>query len=162
MDGLIEQISSVNRPKLGEEIPVVIFRAFRLFTEFHLDQVVGHKGSISLLQHAGRELGKQVGKNLIDKELDTYIERVSNFVYDQKIGILIPVNLGNNSMLFRLDECITCAGMPNIGKRICHFEAGFVGGIVETFLGRRVKVYETKCNAMGEGTCEVKVELSNA
>ena len=28
-----------------------------------------------------------------------------------------------------LDECITCAGMSNIGKRICQFEVGFVAGV---------------------------------
>lgn len=162
MDGLIEKISRVNRPKLGGDVPVVIFRAFRLFTEFHLEDVVGEKGSITLLQRAGRELGKVIGKNLNHKELDTYIEKIADFVYDQKIGILIPVHVEEHSMVFRLDECITCSGMENIGKRICYFEAGFLGGVIENFFGKRVKVYETKCNAMGEGTCEVTVELGNA
>jgi len=49
--------------------------------------------------------------------------------------------------------------MPNIGARICHFETGFVAGIFETFVERKVRAVETKCNAMGEETCEVTVDI---
>jgi len=49
--------------------------------------------------------------------------------------------------------------MDNIGQRICHFEVGLVAGVVEAFVGTRVKAHESKCYANGEGTCEVTVEF---
>ena len=159
MAGLIEVISQVNRPKLGKEIPIAVFRAFRLFTEFGLENIVGSKGTMTLLQSAGKELGKEIAKNLEKSSLEDFLESSAQYLYDEKIGILIPVELSDSYMVLRLDECITCAGMPNIGKRICHFEVGLAAGLAESFLNKRVKAYETKCNANGEGTCEVKVEF---
>nr|WP_269456713.1 V4R domain-containing protein [Thermocrinis minervae] len=44
---------------------------------------------------------------------------------------------------------------------MCHFEVGFVAGLLETHLNKRVKAYESKCNANGEGICQVVVELGN-
>lgn len=158
MDGLIEQISEVNRPKLGDEVPVVIFRAFRLFTEMYLEETLGNKGTLALLQNAGRELGKAVAKNFEKGGLESFLEDIAYFVKNEKIGILLPENLGEKELIVSLDECITCAGMPNIGRRVCHFEAGFIRGALEEFFGRRIKVSETKCNAMGEGICQIKAE----
>ncbi len=162
MDGLIELVSKVRRPHLGEEVPVMVFRAFRVFMGMYLDDMVGHKGAIALMQNAGRELGKEVGNSLKDEDLERYLSKVAGFVRDAKIGLLVPVDLKDNLMVVALDECVTCSGMPNIGKRICHFESGFVAGVVEAYTGRKIRAYETKCNAMGEGICEVTVELNHA
>ncbi|NPB06414.1 MAG: 4-vinyl reductase [Aquificae bacterium] len=161
MAGWIEKLSRVDRPRLGDQVPVLVFRAFRIFTEEYLEDLVGSKGTLTLLTNAGRLLGKEVGSLLKDASLEKYLEKVVEFVRENKIGLLVPEEVEKDHMLLRLDECITCSGLPVLGKRICHFEAGFVGGIVEAFTGRRVRVYETKCNAAGEGTCEVKVELNN-
>lgn len=159
MDGLIESIAKVNRPKLGDEIPILVFRAFRLFTEFNLEEIVGSKGTVTLLQSAGKQLGKQIAKEFPKENLDEFLERSVQYFYDNKIGILIPTDISDNRMVLRLDECITCAGMPNIGKRICYFEVGLAAGLAESFLNKKVRAYETKCNANGEGTCEVTVEF---
>jgi len=160
MAGWIEKIARVDRPTLGEEVPVLVFRAFRIFTEEYLEDLAGSRGALTFLTNAGRMLGKEVGSMLKEDDLEKYLQKVVEFVKDNKIGLLIPETVEEGRMILRLDECITCSGMPSIGKRICHFEAGFVGGIVEEFLGKRVRVQETKCNAMGEGTCQVKVELN--
>ncbi|MFN7066062.1 MAG: V4R domain-containing protein, partial [Aquificaceae bacterium] len=91
-----------------------------------------------------------------------YLMNVAGFVRDMKIGILIPVELNQEGMVLQLDECITCAGMHNIGKKICQFETGMVAGIVESHLNKRVKAHESKCNANGDGICEVEVVLNYA
>ncbi len=159
MDGLIELISKVERPKLGNDIPISVFRAFRLFTEFRLEEIIGGKGTVALLQFAGKEFGRQIANRLNTEKLEDFLEKTAQYFYDEKIGILIPVDISDKGLVLRLDECITCAGMPNIGKRICHFEVGLAAGLTESYLGKKVKAYETKCNANGEGTCEVKVEF---
>ncbi|WP_457600746.1 V4R domain-containing protein [Hydrogenivirga sp.] len=158
----IEKYLSIDRPRLGDTIPLTIFRAFRHFSANYVEDLMGERGSTTVFYNAGRTLGLEVGEILNEKELDAYLDRVIGFVEDQKIGLLVPVQVDENGMVFQLEECITCAGMPDIGKRICHFETGFVAGVVEHFLGHRVVAKETKCNAKGEGVCEVSVETRNA
>jgi len=152
-------IGSVSRPVLGEEIPILIFRAFRVYSGEYLKDLMGEKGAVVLFQNAGRELGRGLGEKLRDDDLDRYLQNVQSFVKDSKIGLLVVDELDQKKAILRLDECITCAGMPNIGARICHFEVGFVAGVFENFVGRKVRATETKCNAMGEGTCEVTVNI---
>jgi predicted hydrocarbon binding protein len=152
-------IGNIERPVLGEDIPILIFRAFRVYSGEYLKDLMGEKGAVVLFQNAGRELGKELGGKLRDDDLERYLENVRSFVKDSKVGLLAVEELNQKKAVLRLDECITCAGMPNIGARICHFEVGFVAGIFENFLGKKVRASETKCNAMGEGTCEVTVDI---
>lgn len=158
---MLNEISQIKRPILGEEIPIVIFRAFRHFSANYTNDLIGERGANIIFQNAGRDLGKEVSLLIKDERLDKYLENVQKFVRDAKIGILIPVEVSYNHIILQLDECITCAGMPNIGKRICHFEVGFAAGLVESFTGKKVKAFESKCGANGEGICEVTLELNN-
>ena len=156
---IIAKISKVNREKLGKDIPIEIFRVFRHFSQIYAEDLLGKQATNILFVNAGRELGRDVGKKLYNEDLERYIKEVERFVEDEKIGILKVVDASKDKLVFQLDECITCAGMDNIGKRICFFEVGFVAGVVEAYLGKKVVAKETKCNANGEGVCEVTVHL---
>ena len=105
-------------------------------------------------------LGLDVGKQLYSEDLSEYLSNVEAYVYDAKIGILKLVESDSDKMVFQLGECITCAGMPDMGMSICHFEVGLVAGIVETFLKQRVSASETKCDVNGDDCCEVTVLLN--
>lgn len=155
----IELINHIHRPDVGTDIPLLIFRAFRHFTADYVTKMLG-KGATVVFQNSGRDLGREAGEMLRKPTLDEYLVAVVDFVRQQRIGKLVAHEISDERMVLGLDECITCAGMPNIGKRICHFETGFVAGIVETFAGVKVRAFETKCNANGEGICEVTVDLT--
>jgi len=159
--GLIEEVSKSDRPILGNDIPLLVFRVFRHFSAGYVEEVLG-RGAGVVFQNGGRELGKEAGAMLYKDKADTteYLNAVVNFVKDTKIGILIPRELNDKLLVVDLDECITCAGMANMGKRICQFEVGFVAGVAEILIKKKPKAYETKCNYNGEGTCQVTVELS--
>lgn len=101
----------------------------------------------------------QLGRGGGQPKLDDYLGAVVAWVRDVKVGLLRPVHMDDKHMVVALDECITCAGMDNIGKRICFFEVGLVAGVVEAFVKKKVRASETKCNASGDSTCEVTVEL---
>ena len=154
----IANIAKINRPVTGETIPILVFRAFRHFSANYVEDLMGRGASVAF-QNGGRELGREVGASLHKPELNDYLGAVIAWVRDVKIGLLRQVHLGDKQLVVALDECITCAGMDNIGKRICFFEVGLVAGVVEAFLKKKVRASETKCNANGESTCEVTVEL---
>jgi predicted hydrocarbon binding protein len=156
---ILENIAKVKREELGEDIPIFIFRVFRHFSQLYAEDLLGKNGSNLLFINAGRELGKEIGKILYDRDLNKYLERVKEFVKKEKIGKLNIVEADNEKLVFQLDECITCSGMESIGQRICFFETGLVAGLVEQYLGEKVVAKETKCNANGEETCEVTVYL---
>jgi hypothetical protein len=159
--GLIEEVAKTNRPVLGGDIPILVFRVFRHFSATYVEEVLG-RGAAVVFQNGGRELGREAGAMLMKSAPDptAYLTAVCQFVRDSRIGILNPREVSERLLVVDLDECITCAGMDNIGKRICQFEVGFVAGVAEVLIKKKPRAYETKCNANGEGTCQVTVELA--
>jgi len=159
MEDILSQISKVKREKLGTQIPLIVFRILRHYTHFCASDLLGERGANILLINAGKVLGEELAGILYNEDLDTYLQNIAQFVEKEKIGILKVVEKSDTKLVVQLDECITCAGMDNIGRRICHFEVGLVAGLVEKFVGKKVLATETKCNANGEGVCEVTVRL---
>lgn len=155
----IQALSQIDRPELGDTIPLSVFRIFRQFSAQHSIDILGERGVITTFSYAGRMLGLDVGKRLYDEDFDKYLSSVTEYIYDAKIGILSLVESDSEKLVFQLGECITCAGMPNLGKKICHFEVGLVAGIAETYLKKRVAATETKCNVNGDECCEVTILL---
>jgi predicted hydrocarbon binding protein len=157
--GLIEEVARTNRPVLGNDIPILVFRVFRHFSASYVEEVLG-RGAAVVFQNGGRELGREAGAMLFKPDPTEYLREVCQFVKDSRIGILQPREVSDKLLVLDLDECITCAGMHSNGKRICQFEVGFVAGVAEVLIKRKPKAYETKCNANGESTCQVTVELA--
>lgn len=155
--GLIQDVSKSNRPVLGNDIPILIFRVFRHFSAGYMEEVLG-RGAGVVFQNAGRELGREAGAMLYNPSADEYLKNVCQFVSDSKIGLLTPREVGADRLVVDLDECITCAGMTPIGKRICQFEVGFVAGIVEVLTKKKPKAHESLCNMNNERCCQVTVE----
>ncbi len=125
--GLIEEVSKTDRPVLGSDIPILVFRVFRHFSASYVEEVMG-RGAGVVFQNGGRELGKEAGVMLFKPDPTEYLTAVCQFVRDSKIGLLYPREVTDKLLVVDLDECITCAGMANVGKRICQLEVGFRGG----------------------------------
>lgn len=157
--GKIEEISAIARPTLGDDVPLVIFRAFRHFSADYVRKMLG-RGAGVVFQNSGLELGREAGARLKKPTFDEYFGEVVRFVRAMKIGELKASEITSTALTLQLDECITCAGMAPGGERICHFEVGFVAGVVEAFVERRVRASETLCNYAGEPTCQVTVDLT--
>lgn len=156
--GLIEEVSKTNRPVLGSDIPLLVFRVFRHFTAGYMEEVLG-RGAGAVFQNAGRELGREAGAMLYKPDATDYLREVCQFVSDSRIGLLSPREVTAERLVLDLDECITCAGMTPIGKRICQFEVGFVAGIAEVLTKKRVRAHESLCNMNNERCCQVTVDL---
>ena len=155
----MEALAVIDRPELGDTIPLAVFRIFRQFSAQYSAEILGESGVKTTFTYAGRMLGHDVGKQLYSSDLGSYLSSVQGFVYDAKIGVLDLVDSDSDQMVFQLGECVTCAGMPDMGMSICHFEVGLVAGIVETFVKKDVGAFESKCNVNGDDCCEVTIQM---
>ncbi len=67
----------------------------------------------------------------------------------------------NDFAVYRTYECADCYGLPNLGLKICAYEAGIAAGALETRLGRPVRVVEVKCCANGDSYDEFEIYLES-
>ncbi len=151
------------RPNLGGTVPVALFRALRVDGMMKgLDAAIGDAST--LVYSAGRRVGAPIGKSVAGQangDLGAFLGGVVNISRDLGIGVvsLVPDTLTDEAMTLRVDECVTCAGSEPIGKKICHFEGGFIAAVVEGFTGAPAIVTETHCNANGDDACIFHVDL---
>ncbi|MFW5443412.1 MAG: V4R domain-containing protein [Methylococcaceae bacterium] len=153
-----------NRMTLGPTIPIQLFQMLRMVAlGVGMENLIGPGASAMVYQSGvnfGRILGTAVNPSK-DKGLDTYVGEIGLLCKQLSIGIVVPtkVDVDSGEINFRVDECVSCAGIHSVNSPICHFEAGMVGGIVGEFVGQNVKATETKCNAIGDKTCAIETKF---
>lgn len=60
------------------------------------------------------------------------------------------VEAGQTRAVYRTYECADCYGLPDLGLKLCAYEAGVAAGALEQILGIPVQVEEVKCCANGD------------
>ncbi len=143
----LEEIKSIVRPKLGDEIPLALFRMLRII------------GMRSLLgETSGQTLyvmGKSIG-NLLGADT---LEDFRRTIRELKIGIPEVEILEADHLIVKLYECITCAGFPYTGELFCDMESGIIAGLLERVYRKKAKSTQTKSWSIGYGYCEFDVFL---
>ena len=156
----LEALAQIDRPILGDTVPLAVFRVFRQFAAINGADVLGEHGIATVFRHSGKKLGMDIGASLYDADFSTYLGNVTKYVKEAGIGLLEAEEVSAERIVLNLHECVTCAGMPNLGKKICDFEVGIVAGVVQTFAkGARLRAFESKCNVNGDDCCQVTVEF---
>ncbi|MGD9200095.1 MAG: DUF2507 domain-containing protein [Chitinispirillia bacterium] len=138
---LFKDISNTERPTLGTMLPVSVFRMLRIIA---LPDALGESAG-PMLYTAGKSIGSQLPVCSVDEFL-TLIEGL-------KIGIPKVLEQSERKITVQIDECTTCAGLPNVGQYVCNFEGGIVAGTLETLVEKKIKAKEIKCWANGDGCC---------
>lgn len=138
----------VNRPELGDQVGVGLYRLLRLVA---LEDIMG-PGASAISYYAGKKLG--LGLNL--KTLEEFLELCKQL----KIGIIDVPEMTDTHIHVDVYECVTCAGMDTVGRPICHFEGGLIAGAVESITGKSVQAKEVTCiGGLGDETCGFDLEL---
>ena len=143
----VADIKAVERPSFQTEIPLSTFRLLRLFG---FTDVFG-ESSGPVLYVAGKSLGKKLNVETLDDLLEQLQSlKIGNpkiHEYDGERGIL------------RMYECMTCYGLPNIGKLVCDFECGVVGGGLERITGRKANGIQKSGWTNGDKYCDFQFVL---
>jgi predicted hydrocarbon binding protein len=141
----INDILDLGGRKLGDRVSVVVFRVLR---HVALEEIVGVGGS-GIVYHAG----KNIGRSLEFENVDDFLDWV------EKSGIGVPeVEKSGNVITARVYECVTCSGIPNIGRPVCHFEGGLIAGFLEKILDKKLIAREVKCWGLGYEVCEFEIK----
>ncbi|ACV24687.1 DUF2507 domain-containing protein [Methanocaldococcus fervens] len=140
-----ELFTRVKRKKFGRDVDVGLFRAFR-YLNFRKYLNVD---SDALMFYFGKELIKSLKIN--------NFEEFSEFYEKYKLGELQMIN--EDPIVIRIYDCISCAGLPYVGKPLCHLEAGFLSGFVENAYGKKCRVIETHCYGLGHDFCQFEIKF---
>jgi len=135
------------RKKFRRDVDIAIFRFLRFI---NLRKYIG-VGNETLMYYFGRELCKNLKFNDFDE--------LSDFYEKYKLGEIEIIS--ENPIKIRIYDCVSCSGLPNVGKPLCHFEAGFLAGYVENIFNKKSYVIETHCWGLGNEFCQFEIKLIN-
>lgn len=141
------EIAKIDRPKLGRQVPLEVFRLLRL---------VGIRGGLpmggkSVTATIGREIGKSLGCRTLEELLQ--------LLRAYRIGIPDVLERSENHLLIALDDCLVCKGMDNIGEKVCDLEGAIIEGALTAITGKTVRVTEINCNCNGDEACVYEARI---
>ena len=139
-----EDLVEAYRPTLGRETDLSLYRILK-YSMLHFLGITGK----SKLYSAGKYFGEH-------SDIESF-EELMQFFEEYKIGILEIIE--GMPLRLRVYECVDCAGLPNIGKKVCCFEAGILAGVLKNIFNKDVHVVEVKCYASGDDCCEFEVKI---
>lgn len=162
-DFKIGDVISPSRPFLGkdagESLDSTYASTFRL-GHYNLPEQIASTGQGTTFV-GGMEFGRNLVKENIIKSLDDLITLLA----DYKIGIVDVFDEKEEDGVKKLDirvyECIECAGLPNIGRPICYFEAGVITGVFRELTKKDVNAEEKRCWTSGFSFCQFDVEIKD-
>jgi predicted hydrocarbon binding protein len=143
----IEEIKNIERPTLGEEVPLVLFRVLRIIG---IRNILG-ESSGAILYMMGKHVGNMLGANDM-KDCEDKIREL-------KVGIPEIEIIDEDNIVVKLFECITCAGFTYTGEMFCDMESGIIAGLLERVFKKRAKSTQTKSWSVGYNHCEFEVLL---
>lgn len=140
-----EDMKSIARHRLGDQVPLELFRTIRLIG-MHQALPMGGKSTTATI---GRKIGESLPVSSVEDILRLFEEL--------KIGIPSVVRQDENGMRIAVDDCF-CEGLPVLeGKMVCDLEGAVLEGALHRVTGKKARVREVKCNVSGDDRCEYEV-----
>lgn len=141
------------RKKLGDFISLHLFRLERM-------ALILMSGADSIMFRIGQEIAREVSPEIVESgSNEDVFDGLAKIFEKLKIGILELEGCKEDEIKIRIYECVSCSGMPNIGKTVCYFEGGLMAGTYEIITKRPAFAIETKCWGTGYEYCEFDIQL---
>ncbi|MNO96499.1 V4R domain protein [compost metagenome] len=146
-DFAFEDLTKISRAKLGNSVPLELYRAIRLIGMY---QGLPLKGKGTTLT-----IGRKIGEELPVHSLEELLEMLR----DLKVGDPQIVLQQEDKIHIAVHDCF-CEGLPEIeGSMVCDLEGAIMEGALSKIWNKRVSVKETKCNVNGDEHCEYEVRF---
>ncbi len=154
----------VGRPNLGQSVPVVVYRLLQYTFRDVMISEIGVDKTNDIIVKAGRLAGFQFCENMLNKQLgfNEFAAELQRILKEQSIGILRieKVDLQKMRMILAVAEDLDCSGLPISEEVVCHYDEGFISGILESYTGKPFLVKEVDCWANGDRVCRFEIKLS--
>ena len=142
------------RPTLGNEMQIFYMRERQTLTFLLFPELLK-------LEY---EVSRMIGELVMADQMGGYtlpeiMKNNAPLAVRDKYAIEEVVEADDKHAIYRHYECADCYGVPNIGMKICAYEAGTAGGCFGAAMGKRCEVVETKCCANGDPYCEFLVTV---
>lgn len=147
----VENALKVDREKLGNNVPVALFRLVRLVA---FEEILG-RGAAGPAYVAGKRLGKALGL----PDLAAFLKLCE----DLNIGRIKVPKQDADALYVDVYECVTCAGLSPVGRKLCSFEGGLIAGVTESIVKKPVTATEVTCiGGLGHETCGFDVRIGGS
>jgi len=148
------------RENLGENMPVFFYRLLEYKLLDVLSKEYGPSKANELFYKAGHNAGMAFVKNFIDCEQDFsgFVAQLGKLLRDNLLGILDveEFHRENLTFIFTISEDLDCSGRKPTDEVVCHYDEGFIAGIMEAYTGEKFDVNEVDCWARGSGICRFR------
>ncbi|MCK5451360.1 MAG: hypothetical protein KAI70_06310 [Candidatus Omnitrophica bacterium] len=149
------------RPTLDGAEFIKNFRILRMVgLQWNLSSLLGSKAGDGIVYSIGIKLGRDlVTSNLVaGKDPKEFIINFAKLVENLKIGVISVVEWKKDfPNILKIDECISCAGMSNVGEPVCHYEGGIIAGVLSEYFKTLIVAKEVICWGDGGETCQFEL-----
>jgi len=145
------------RSDLGEDMPVLIYRLMQFTMLDVLSKEFGNDKADEFFRLAGFKAGSEFAKNQLDLtvDLNTFLSQLTKALADFKIGILrmeaFDAETGN--LVLTVGQDLDCSGLPVTDEVVCHYDEGFIAGVLYAYTGVVYEVNEIACWSNGDRVC---------
>jgi len=155
--------NSDGREHLGASIPVLVYRLMQY--SIHDELAVRYAGTVAdeIIRGAGKRAGIALAKNLLDTTLPMpeFIAQTQRVMKEFQIGIMRMERSDPQSGTFTMTmaEDLDCSGLPLLDDAICHYDEGFIAGLLEAYTGNEFHVEEIDCWTTGDRVCRFRAQV---
>ena len=153
------------RPNLGNTMDVAVYRLMQFTLRDVIIQKLDTEAADRIFFEAGEIAGRELCKNLINKDTDFngFVVQVQEILTTLKIGILRieKSDLENMNFTLTVAEDLDCSGLPVCDEMICTYDEGFLRGLLGEYTGKEFDVKEVDCWCSGDRVCRFDVKLSH-
>jgi uncharacterized protein len=151
------------RPNLGLSVPILAYRLLQYTFRDVMIVELGVEKTNDIIIKAGRLAGRQFCENMLNRDLafNEFVSQLQSVLKEQAIGILRIEKADLEKMRFTLTiaEDLDCSGLPPTDEVTCHYDEGFIAGIMEAYTGRPFQAKEIDCWSSGDRLCRFDVRL---
>lgn len=153
----------IGRPNLGPNVPVVAYRLMQYTLRDVLIEELGVDTANSFLAKAGKLAGKHFCENMLDCKTDfnQFTAQLQQVLKEQAIGLLRieQADLDKMHLILTVAEDLDCSGLPCTDEVVCHYDEGFIAGVLEAYTGQSFVAKEIDCWASGDRVCRFDVRM---
>lgn len=117
----------------------------------------------SILRIAGGEFSTLRAKQMMDTgklekgDVQGWLDIVKFDFGNWGYGILTTESIEDEKITIKIDECMSCSGMPKLGKPVCYYEGGRITGGLSEITGEKWQFVEVNCWALGDDFCRFEL-----